>query len=55
MQKNALILYSDLALTEKLFSYLYEIAEFAHQRKKLIQKQLLENDPAPDRAINQIS
>lgn len=54
-QENAPILYSDLVLTEQLFPHLYEIDETAHQQMELIQKRLLENNPAPNKANNQMA
>ncbi len=55
LQKNAPILYNDLILTERLFPHLQEFDEMAHQRLELIQKQLLEINPAPDKATNQMA
>ncbi len=55
LQQNAPILYNDLILTERLFPHLQEIDETAHQRLELIQRELLQNDPAPDKATDQMA
>ena len=49
------ILYNDLILTEKLFPHLHEIDEAAHQRVELMMQQLLKQNPAPDKATNQMA
>ncbi len=54
MQQNAPILYNDPILTERLFPPLQEIDETAHQRL-VIQRELLQNDPAPDKATDQMA
>ncbi len=46
---------SELILTARLFPHLYEINETAHQRPELIQRNLLQNDPVPDKATDQMA
>ena len=53
MHENAPIVYSDLVLTERLFSHFYEIDRTAQERRELIQGQRLASNPAPDKATNQ--
>ena len=54
LQENASMLYNDLILTEQLFPHLHEIEEIAHQRLEIVQNQLLEKDPPPDKETHQL-
>lgn len=52
---NNPILYDDMILTETLFPYLWEIDETAHRRVEQIMTELLEKNPAPDKATQQLA
>ncbi len=54
LQKNAPILYSELVLTEKLFPHLIEVDTIARTRIEIIMQGLLQSDPAPDKATQQL-
>lgn len=47
-------MYASLMMQGKLNSHLAEIDRTARERVELIVSQLLEKDPAPDKAINQM-
>ena len=47
--------YSILAMTQKLFPHLWEIQETAERRLKQIMQELLVQNPAPDKATNQMA
>ncbi|WP_279121872.1 TnpV protein [Holdemania filiformis] len=46
--------YDDMILSETLFTHLLEVQEIASQRLELMMKQLLEQNPAPDKKNNQM-
>ena len=48
------MLLNDLILTEQLFPHLQEINETAHRRVEQLMSQYLQNNPAPDKATNQM-
>ena len=48
-------LYSTLALNQKLYPHLLEIQETAEQRLNQIMEELLKQNPAPDKATNQMA
>ena len=54
LRENNLALYNDMILEENLFPYLKEIGETADRRMEQMMTGLLEKNPAPDKAINQI-
>ncbi len=54
LQKNALILYNDLVLTEKLFPHLIDVDTTARARIERIIQGLLEVNPAPDKYTKQM-
>ncbi len=54
LEANNPMLLSDLILTEKLFPHLWEIQQTCERRMELLMKQLLENNPAPAKAIRQL-
>lgn len=54
LRENNPILYNDMILEEKLFPYLKEIGETATRRMEQLMTELLEKNPAPDKAINQV-
>ncbi len=52
--KDKTILLDDMILTEPLFPHLWEIDETARRRVKRIMTELLEKNPAPDKATQQL-
>ena len=46
--------YDDMILSETLFPHLLEVQEIASQRLELLMKQLLEQNPAPDKKNSQM-
>ncbi len=55
LQENNTILYNHLILTEKLFSHLHEIQETATVRIEQMMTELLKQNPAPDKKIDQMA
>ena len=55
MKENNPILYNDLILEEKLFPYLKEIGETANRRMEQLMAGLLERNPTPDKATQQLA
>ena len=55
LKENNPVLYSDLVLTEQLFPHLQEIDETAHRRVEQLMTELLEKNPAPDKATQQMA
>lgn len=53
-QHNPMLL-DDLILTETLFPYLWKIDEIAHCRMERLTEELLERNPAPDKATQQFA
>lgn len=49
------MLLNDLILGEKLFPHLWEIDETAHRRVEQLMTELLEQNPAPDKATQQMA
>lgn len=54
LREHRPILYSDLVLTEQLFSHLREIDETAHRRVEQLMAELLEQNPSPDKKTDQM-
>lgn len=48
------MLYSDLCLTEKLFPHLWEVQETATRRMEQMMRELLKQNPAPDKKTDQM-
>ena len=46
---------SDIILTETLFPHLWKIDEIAHCRMERLTEKLLERNPAPDKATQQLA
>lgn len=46
--------YDDMILSETLFPHLLKVQEIASQRLEFLMKQLLEQNPAPDKKNNQM-
>ena len=55
LEQNNPMLLDDLILTETLFPHLWEIDEIAHCRMERLTEELLERNPAPDKAIQQLA
>lgn len=55
LKENNPILYNDLILEEKLFPYLKEIGETANRRMEQLMAGLLERNPTPDKATQQLA
>ncbi|MFR5291191.1 MAG: TnpV protein [Eisenbergiella sp.] len=55
LQENNPMLLNDLILNEQLFPHLWEIDETAHRRAEQLMSELLEKNPAPDKAIQQMA
>ena len=49
------MLLDDLILTETLFTHLWKIDEIAHCRMERLTEELLERNPAPDKATRQFA
>lgn len=54
LQKTNPMLYDDMALTERLLPYLKEIGETAIKRMGQLMTELLEKNPAQDKATQQL-
>jgi len=54
LQENNTLLYNHLILTGKLFPHLWEIQETASARVDQLMKELLKQNPAPDKKANQL-
>ena len=54
LEQSNPILLNDLILTEQLFPHLTEIDETAHRRVEQLMAELLEQNPAPDKASRQM-
>jgi len=55
LKENNPMLYNDLCLSEKLFPHLWEIEETANRRMELLMSQYLRQNPAPDKATQQMA
>lgn len=55
LAENNPILLDDMILTETLFPHLWEIDETAHRRVEQMMTELLERNPAPDKATQQLA
>ena len=54
LSENNPILLDDMILTETLFPHLWEIDETAQRRVEQMMTELLEKNPAPDKATQQL-
>ena len=54
LEQNNPIFLNDMILTETLYPHLWEIEETATARVESLMKQYLEQNPAPDKATNQM-
>ena len=55
LEENNPMLLNDLILSEELFPHLQEIDETAHRRVEQLMSELLEKNPAPDKATQQMA
>ena len=55
LEENNPMLLNDLILSEELFPHLQEIDETAHRRVEQLMNELLEKNPAPDKATQQMA
>ena len=55
LEQNNPMLLNDMILTETLFPHLWEIDETAHRRVEQMISELLERNPAPDKATQQLA
>ena len=55
LEENNPMLLNDLILSEELFPHLQEIDETAHRRVEQLMSELLEKNPAPDKAAQQMA
>ena len=55
LKEHRPILYNNLVLSEQLFPYLKEIGETAARRMKQLEADLLKENPAPDKATQQMA
>ena len=55
LEQNNPMLLDDLILTETLFPHLWKIDEIAHCRMEWLTEELLERNPAPDKATQQLA
>lgn len=53
-ERNPMLL-DDMILIETLFPHLWEIDETAHRREEQMMSELLEKNPAPDKATQQLA
>ena len=54
LEENNQMLLNDLILTEKLFPHLWEVQQACVKRMELLVEELLANNPAPDKATQQL-
>ena len=55
LEEHNPMLLNDLILSEQLFPHLWEIDETAHRRGEQLMSELLEQNPAPDKATQQMA
>lgn len=48
------MLFNDMVLTESLFPHLWEVQQTCEKRMELLMADLLEKNPAPDKATQQL-
>ena len=54
MEQNRPMLFNDMILTESLFPHLWEVQQTCEKRMELLMEELLANNPAPDKATQQL-
>ena len=55
LEQNKPILFNDMILNETLFLHLWEVQQTCEKRMELLMEQLLANNPAPDKATQQLA
>ena len=55
LEVNNPLLLSDLILTEKLFPHLWEVQQTCERRMELLMNRLIDKNPAPDKASQQLA
>ena len=53
-EQNKPILFNDMILNETLFLHLWEVQQTCVKRMELLMEELLANNPAPDKATQQL-
>ena len=54
LEQNNPMLFNDMVLTETLFPHLREVQQTCVKRMELLMEELLANNPAPDKATQQL-
>ena len=54
LEQNNPMLFNDMVLTETLFPHLWEVQQTCVKRMELLMEELLANNPAPDKATQQL-
>lgn len=54
LEQNKPILFNDMILNETLFLHLWEVQQTCVKRMELLMEELLANNPAPDKATQQL-
>ena len=55
LEQNKPMLFNDMVLTETLFPHLWEVQQTCEKRLKLLMKELLIKNPAPEKATQQLA
>ena len=55
LEQNKPMLFNDMVLTETLFPHLWEVQQTCEKRMELLMSDLLEKNPAPDKATQQLA
>lgn len=55
LEQNNPMLFNDMVLTETLFPHLWEVQQTCVKRMELLMDELLANNPAPDKATQQLA
>ena len=55
LEQNKPMLFNDMILTESLFPHLWEVQQTCVKRMELLMEELLANNPAPDKATQQLA
>ena len=54
LEQNEPMIFNDMILSETLFPHLWEVQQICEKRKELLMEELLEKNPAPDKATQQL-
>ena len=55
LEQNKPMLFNDMVLTETLFPHLWKVQQTCEKRMELLMTDLLEKNPAPDKATQQLA